>query len=174
MRTAILCIIASVFCFGCKDENAKAKVGKTDFKVAIDVIVQNDDSFALYYTTDGSIDFFTYPAIWHEVKGNGQMQRIEYVIPEKQIPTQLRFDLGLKPDQPDVYLKRIAMECDGKSFSASGLDVFKYLQPDKHQCLADFSTGRITAKTKDGKRLVPAIYPNQDALRDEIEKLTQP
>ncbi|HMI08399.1 MAG TPA: hypothetical protein VK528_12685 [Flavobacterium sp.] len=174
MRSFLLSILLATFCLGCKEESADAKVGNTDFKVAIDVIVEKDDSFALYYTTDGTIDFFSRPAIWQELKGSDQQQRIEFVIPGKIIPTQLRFDLGLKPDQPDVYFKRIAMEYNGRSFSAAGMDVFKYVQPDKHQCLADFSTGKITANIKDGKRLTPAIYPNQDALSKEIEKLTKP
>lgn len=174
MKNAFLLLILAIVSVGCKDKKPEPKIGNSDFKVAIDVVALKDDSFALYYTTDGTINFFSNPAIWHEVKGNDRLQRIEFVIPGKTIPTQLRFDLGLKQDQPDVYFKKIMMHYGGKSFSAQGIDVFEYLQPDKHQCLADFSTGKITANIKDGKRLTPALYPNDDALQKEIEKLTQP
>ena len=159
---------------GCtKTDKANPKIGQTDFIVALDVQVLKDDHLAMYYTTDGTINFFTHPAIWKSVKGQPQLQRVVFTVPKKIIPTQIRLDFGMNQQQPNVVLKRIELRYNGKTFSASGPEIFKYFQPDKHLCLADIATGTIKALTKDGKRSTPAFYPNGDQLEDEIDKLTR-
>jgi hypothetical protein len=179
MKTKIslgLILLASIFS-GCKDGKSvdDLKVVKPEadpnFIVTIDVIAKKNDDFALYYTVDGSINFFSIPPVWQGFKGSESIQQITFVVPEQTFPTQIRLDFGMKQNQPDIVLQKIKMSHNGKDFIISGPDIFKYFVADPNQCTADPATGTIKANMKDGKRLTPSIYPNPDALGKGIKTI---
>lgn len=182
MKTKIILGIffLTILFTGCKNEKSvdnlelvKPEVVDTNFKVIVDVIVKKDDDFALYYTTDGSINFFSIPPVWQGVKGGEGVQQVTFIVPDEIIPTQVRVDFGMKQDQPDIVLKKMTLMYMGKTFILEGTKIFDYFQADVNQCAADSATGTITAKVKEGKRLTPSIYPNPELLGKEIELLTK-
>lgn len=183
MKTRIILsiLLATVFFTGCKNDKSvdslevvkPEEVVDNNFKASITFIAQKDDDFALYYTVDGSINFFGTKPVWQGFKGSNNEQTLSFIVPDEIIPTQIRFDFGMKLDQPDVILKSFKIEYRGKVFQASGPQVFNYFMADVNQCTADISTGTIKANIKDGKRLTPSIYPGGDLLGKEISKLTK-
>lgn len=180
MKIKSLLIVLSLFTIliSCKNDKSVDSIEvvqqeeiEKGFKVSIDVIAKVDDDFALYYTEDGSVNFFEGATVWQNIKGNENSQRITFSLPEDIYPTQLRLDFGMKQEQPDVILNKLTLSYEGKIFEANGIEIFKFFRADENQCSVDSSTGVIKAKIKDGKRLTPSLYPHQLELGVEIEKL---
>lgn len=182
MKTRIILsiLLVTVFFTGCKNDKSvdslevvTPELVDNSFKVTLKVIVKKNDDFALYFTEDGSVNFFDVKPIWQGVKGSESEQDITYTLPEGTYPTQFRFDLGLKKDQEDVVVKGVKMTYKGKSFEAFGTKFFQYFRADENQCTADVTTGVFKAVVKDGERKIPSIYPHQAILGPELVKLGQ-
>lgn len=170
----------AILLLGCKNEKSVDDLKVVDsefvdksFKVVFEVIAQKEDDFALLYTMDGSINFYSIPAIWQHFKGSNDVQEISFIIPELDIPTQLRIDLGLKQDQPNIKIKGFKLIYGDKTFEAKGPDVFKYFRADENQCKVDIATGEVVANVKDGKRLTPSLYPIEIELSKQISLLVK-
>lgn len=182
MKTKLIAIIFlfSTVLFGCKKEQsndiplpAQQPIISSSFQVAIDVIAKKTDTFGLYYTSDGSINFFTIPPVWQSINGNDTLQRIIFTVPDKIIPTQIRIDFGMQQDQPDIILRKITLLYNNKIAEIEGPHIFDYFQNDPKQCNVDVQSGTIVAKIKDGKRRTPSIYPNPKLLAKKIKSVTQ-
>ena len=162
---------------GCKDEKSidslkivKPETTDTFFKVTLNVIVKKDDDFALFYTQDGTTDFKTAP-IWQAVKGNEGSQQVQYNLPPNVLPTQLRMDFGLKPNQEDIVLKSVILEYKDKKREIEGTELGNFFRADVNKCTFDASTGLIKSVIKDGVRQSPSIYPHEMYLGPELKKL---
>jgi hypothetical protein len=172
-----LLILTTLF-VGCKNEKSvddlevkSNEVVDNTFKITLKAIVKKQDDFALFFTQDGSINFFAVKPMWQGVKASETEQDIVFTLPPDSYPTQIRFDLGLKADQGDVIIKGIKMTCKGKVFEANGPSFFTYFRAAEAQCTADASTGTVKSiVTKDGTRICPSLYP-LEALKPELEKL---
>ena len=164
---------------GCKDEksvdNLEVVNNETTVenfvKINLKVIVKKKDDFALYFTEDGSINFFDVKPIWQGVKASDTEQEVVFSLPEGVYPTQLRFDLGLNKEQEDIIIKGLKITYKGKIFEANGPEFFTYFRADENQCTADVFTGTIKAVVKDGLRKGPSIYPHQAILGKKLETL---
>ncbi len=182
MKTRIILsilFVATVFT-GCKNDKSvdslevvKPEVVDNSFKVALRVIVKKDDDFALYFTEDGSTNFYSVKPMWQGVKGSENEQEVVYTLPEDVYPTQIRFDLGLKKDQEDITVKGVKMTYQGKTFEAYGPKFWLFFRDDLNQCKADINTGLVKAAVENGERKVPSICPQQDILGPELIKLVK-
>lgn len=180
MKTRIILAIlfVTVFFTGCKNDKSvdsldvvKPEAVDTSFKIVLTATIKKDDDVALYYTEDGTTNFYDVKPIWQGVKGSESEQEITYTLPADAYPTQIRFDLGLKKDQEDITVKGVRMTYMGKTFEAYGPKFWLFFRDDKNQCNADINTGIVTAVVKDGERKVPSIAPQQDVLGPELVKL---
>lgn len=179
----ITLVFSLLFVFACnKDkakENTKAEAPKIPvtenvdkrYKVKLDFIAKKDDSFSLFYTEDGSIDFTKIEPIWVEFKGNPEMQEIVFNIPDKVVPTQIRLDFGVNKDQSEVVIRSLKMEHAGKYFEAQGNLFFEYFRPDPTKTIIDKETAVVKAVVKDGVRQSPSFYPIEDVMKAELAKL---
>jgi len=141
------------------------------FTFSIDAVIRKDDALSLYYTTDGSIDFAKKPAIWIDVKGSSDSQKIVFSLEKGIVPTQLRIDLGKNPKQDDIYLHKVSMAYGGKSVEIPGTLIFSYFRPDVTKTKADATTGMVKGIVVDGLRRSPSLYPKEGPLSGEIKKL---
>lgn len=182
MKTKNLVIVTlfTLVLWGCKNDKSvddlnvvKSEAVDNSFKVTLDVVAKKSDDFALLYTLDGSINFFTIPAVWQPVVGSDSPQEISFVVPNNDVPTQLRFDFGMKQDQENIILRSVTLLYKGKTFKVSGSEVFKYFRADENQCKVNTATGEITANVKDGKRLTPSLYPIETELGKQIALLVK-
>jgi hypothetical protein len=180
MKTRIITalLLVTVFFIGCKDDKSvdsleivKPEVVDNSFKVTLKVIVKKDDDFALYFTEDGSTNFFDVKPIWQAIKGSENEQDVTYTLPEEVYPTQFRFDLGMKQDQEDIVIKGVKMTYKGKTFEAYGTKFFQFFRADDNLCTADVTTGVVKALDKGGQTKAVSIYPHQAVLGPELVKL---
>ena len=171
-----LMIILSLF--SCKQETKKqdtnvvnTEVSKT-FKVTLDVKVNKNDTFHLFYTEDGSINFKEESSVWVELKGSPEYQKVVFNLPENTIPTQMRIDFGINKEQDDIIIKNFKMDYLGKTFEAPGSLFFNYFRPNELVVAIDATTNTIKPIKKEGQAYGPSFYP-QDALSDQIKKLVK-
>jgi hypothetical protein len=183
MKTRIILsiLLVTVFFTGCKNDKSvdslevvKPEIVDNSFKVILKVIVKKDDDFALFYTEDGTINFFDVKPLWLGVKGSETEQDVTFTLPDGVYPTQFRFDMGLKKDQDDIVIKGVKMTYQGKVFDASGPRFFQFFRADENLCTADVATGTIKAILKEGSNVkTSSIYPQQDILGPELVKLAK-
>lgn len=179
MRLKLVFPIIFISLFSCKKEKdidslriVRPNINEESFNVELNVEVLKDDTFSLYYTTDGSTDFKDNP-IWKEVEGNTSAQSITYTLPKKIIPTQLRLDFGMNPDQETIKLNYVKLKYKEKEKTIAISELGSFFRADESKCVFNTSTGEITAKIIDNKRQFPSLYPHETALEPEIQKLIQ-
>ncbi len=175
--TILLTLITSVF-IGCKDDGKTSE--STDLtkqikveegvKVSLEAIIKKDDEIHLYYTEDGSIDFKN-PPMTTKVVGNENAQIVTFNFPEEVFPNEVRLDMGTNLAQEPIILKSIKFEYKGKTRLFVGPEIGMYFRSDGSNCIYDIPTGTVTGKVVDGKRLMPLLYPHEEAFRREIEKI---
>ncbi len=176
-------LLALLFCVlsfvGCKDKNSDNSKETTDveqtispFKVTLKFIAEKKDDFCLLYTEDGTINFGD-KAIWKPIEGSANEQIVDFELPADVIPTQLRLDLGIKPEQLDINLKSVILEYNGKKTEIMGPDIAVFFRADENNCTFDTSTGIIKANIENGIRQNPSLYPQEPVLMQEIEKLVR-
>jgi hypothetical protein len=155
------------------DSNNESGVKKDEnsFKITLDVIVKKDDDFSLFYTEDGSADFTKIEPIWMKIIGNENSQKVQYNLPGEVYPTQLRLDFGINKIQENIILNSVTLEYKGKNRVIAGAELGNYFREDDSKCQFDYKTGVITAKTVDGVRRSPSLYPHEANLGPEILKL---
>lgn len=181
MKTKFLAlfVIVSTLFVGCKDEKSNDAIDavtakeQKNFKVTLNVTVKKNDTFSIFYTEDGSIDFTKTTPIWVEVKGSDSPQDVVFNLPEDIIPTQLRLDFGMSKDQEEIVINKFKMDFFGKSFEAAGEQFYVYFDPDLSKTIFDKDKKTINAVVKDGVRQSPSFYPNTKPLGDEITKIVK-
>ena len=156
-----------------KDEKKEQKPAKIEngYIITLEAVVKKDDTFSLYYTEDGSIDFTKIEPIWVDVKGQDYSQEVVFKIPEKVAPTQLRIDLGINKEQEDMVIKGIKIKHLEKSFEAKGPQFFEYFRPDETKTKVDTETGTVKAVVVKGVRQHPSFYPIESSLANQISLL---
>jgi hypothetical protein len=180
MKKSILLLLSTItlVLVSCKKESSEKEdivqeeVVDNAFNVVLDVIIKQDDDVALYYTTDGSVDFSKIEPIWQGVKGSPLAQQIKYKLPEGVKPTQFRFDFGMNPKQEDIYFTKVTFSYLGKEKVVACPEMVDFFRANDNYCTFNTETGLIQAKPNvDGKRVFPSIYPHEKNLQPELEKL---
>lgn len=182
MKTKFL-IITVLFCYmftGCKNEKTSQKtsdspqeqISDEGFKVYLDVLVNKDDNFQLYYIETNDEPFTEEKSIWIEVKGKDASQKLTFTLPKDVVPALIRLDFGVSDKQQDIKLLDFEMDYFGKTFKSKGSMMANYFRPLEGTNI-DFSTGTIKANMKNGKRVEPVLYPHEIPLGDEISKIVK-
>ncbi|RTY95915.1 hypothetical protein [Flavobacterium sp. GT3R68] len=183
MKTKIFIIttIFSLVFVSCKndnqvkdaEENAPKVEKKEKFSVDLDITAPKDDNFAVYYTEDGTINFTGEKAVWAGVKGQAESQKVVLDLPEEIIPTDIRLDFGLNKEQGDVILEKFKLNFYGKTFEAKGSDFLKYfIANDSVKTEIDQVKGTIKF-VKNPKTFTTPFYYPQQAILDEVTKITK-
>lgn len=171
----ILATIISLTFISCKnDKNGDAAKAdeKQNFSIDLDVVAPLDDNFSVYYTEDNTINFNGEKAVWRGVKGQPETQKVTLDLKEEIIPTNIRIDFGINKDQGDVVLEKFKLSFYGKSFEAKGSEFFKYFIPnDSVKTEIDTKNGTVKFLKNPKKFFTPFYYPQQ-AVLDEIKKIT--
>ena len=144
-----------------------------NFKITLNVIVKKNDNFSLFYTQDGTTDFSKIQPLWVGVKGKETEQKVIYILPKKAIPTQFRLDFGIAKNQENIILKNISVENNGKKRTINGSELAGFFIADVKKCTFNASNGVIKAVIKEGVRQYPSLYPQEELLKAELEKLAQ-
>ena len=82
------------------------KILNSDVYLELEMIVEEDDVFSIFYTEDGSFNYSAEKMLKRKVKGNSQPQIILFNFPESTKPTAIRIDIGVNPNQKKIIFKR--------------------------------------------------------------------
>jgi hypothetical protein len=174
MKAKLLIVLTILFMtiVSCKNEakveEVKEKKIET-FDVTLNMIVKQDDNFQIFYTDYSTPSFDEKKSFWIPVKGSENAQDIVFRLPEDEIPTNIRLDLGNNPRQLPMKLNNFKMSFFGKSYELKDTLITKnFVIGD--QLKYDKSTSTLTPNQGTASIYDPILYP-QDNLKEEIEKL---
>jgi hypothetical protein len=178
IKLFVTALIAAVALTSCKKEEEKkpgaVEAPKTEnnfFSVAIEASAKKTDDFTLYYTEDGTTNFVDKNAVWHGIHG-GKPETLVFKLSEEIIPTDIRLDFGMKPDQDSVIVKNIKVNYYNNTFDIKGSDFFNFFQKnDQFATSVDMANGTLTILKKDGTYKTPYFYPTP-LLVENIKKIT--
>ena len=175
-KTTAFVFLMFILLTSCKNDtsqNVNQKRIDANFKITLNVIVKKDDNFCLFYTQDGTTDFSKIQPIWVGVKGKETEQKVIYSLPKKALPTQLRLDFGLAKNQENIILKSVSIENNGKKRVINRPELAGFFIADVKKCTFNASNGVIRAVVKEGVRQYPSLFPQEESIKAELEKLAQ-
>jgi len=171
----VLLVFSLISCKNEKTENAETQqtkeqpAGNDFYTITLDVIAQKDDSFHVFYTEDGSVNFEENNSVWAEFKGSSNSQKLVFNLKKGVMPNQLRFDFGLNKQQGDVRLNSIEIAYLNQKVSFSGLEIFKFFRPNELSTTVDQANQTLKPINKD---VNTSLYPIE-TLKPELEKIMQ-
>jgi hypothetical protein len=173
----IACLVVTTLFISCKEEKVKEEVVLEEkvetFEVILDMVVNNDDNFQVFYTDDLVPQFDDKKSIWTTVKGLETAQKIVFSLPQDDLPTNFRIDLGNNKDQKPMILKSITFKYFDKIKTLTSKEILTYFVVGE-KVIFNQETGEIDfTKSESEKEFYdPLLYP-QDNLKEEIEKLVK-
>ncbi|WP_396160471.1 hypothetical protein [Flavobacterium sp.] len=186
MRTKFLltCLVLTLSFVSCKNEEKKdgqevvgeiKKENPKTFKVIFKVLAKKDDSFHLYYSEDGTLNFPEDTSIWVQVKGSSTPQDVVFEIPEDHIPTQLRVDFNSVQKEEELQILNFRMKYFNSEFTAEGKYFFDYFGPNE-ETIEFVDKDKVIFKPKNvaGKRYAPpSFYPSEVAMKNRIDQVVK-
>jgi len=166
-------IILALFIQSCKNDSSKSQDSqepqelKETFNVSFNLTVPKDDTFQLYYTEDGSLNFSDDNSVKVVIKGSEISQDIIFKLPDNVIPTNIRLDFGDNPEQGSIKVSEMKLKYFDKIFEAKDSLVSKYFYLLESQVKYEASTSTITIIKKEGQIYDPLMWSNQ-LLSDEM------
>lgn len=179
--TIFTAIILSALFISCKNDKKEEQKGETtepkvevleNFNVIIEASASKDDNFAMYFSEDGTGNFSDKNAVWRDVKGGGENQKILFDLTEEKIPTNIRLDFGLNKEQDSVVIKSVKVSYYANSFEFKGSDFFTYFNKDEQfKYNINPTNGTLTLYKKDGEYKTPFFYPTL-LTNDKVKEIT--
>lgn len=175
-KVATLLFLFSLVLTGCKKEKSvdelpvvKPKVEESKVQVVLDAVVKKDDSFQVFYTQDGSLNFDEKYAVRVNIKGSDTSQKIVFDLPDNIAFTYLRIDIGENDKQEAIKINNLLIKYYDKKLEAKGNACFQYFAPND-QITLDFPNSTLTPKHIDGKKYDAILYP-LETLGPALQKL---
>lgn len=176
MKLKFIVVVAlfSLFMVSCKDEKTKENTPIVDEKpveskvsITVDMVVPVDDSFQIFYTEDGSLNFSEEKCVRVNVKGQATSQKIVFNLPDEVAFTFLRFDVGENKQQKEMKIENFVIKYYDKKFEAKSNLFFQYFAPND-QLKVDTGKSTFVPQGKDVHD--PVFYP-LEPLGVELNKL---
>lgn len=164
-------VIGALFtsCKSDKNENNEEVVKKPVFKIALDLLIKEDDSLQVFYCENGETQFDGTKTVWSVVKGNENTQQVLFNLPEDVLPTKLRIDVSKNKLQKPIAIKGITLSYNERTFQAKDTMFFQYFIPneqiewDRKKAIANF-------KIKEGESFDPQ-FGSREIMEAELQKL---
>jgi hypothetical protein len=172
MRKLIIVAISLVVLVSCKNETKQEKTTidySGNFTLTIDVLIEKNDVFQLFYNEDASDMFIDQNSKIIEVLGSSEFQTVSFEFPENAFPRALRFDISSNPEQDAVKFGNIKIKYFEKNIEINGSDFSKYFFPI-NQTVVDNTSGSYKL-TKDEKVPYDPILLGTQDLKDLLKTL---
>lgn len=180
MKNKIALLLICICAISCKDAKTTTEsadtaiVGNDFFELNLNLTVQKDDNFHLYYTEDGSLSFNEESSIWQAAKGDASPQNIKFQIPANVSPTALRLDLGYGSNQHQqaIDIHSIKISYFDQKLEMNGAEIFNYfyITPESgKRSNAAAKVERITRTQISGV----IMYPNENLIQKLQEMKTK-
>ncbi|MFN7044726.1 MAG: hypothetical protein ACK4M1_05980 [Flavobacterium sp.] len=176
-KLIFVCFILVTSLQSCKEDikeetNAKPQELKETFNVSFNLAIPKDDTFQLFFTEDGSLNFSDDKSVKIVVKGGETSQDLLFKLPEDVLPTNIRLDFGENPEQGSIKVNSMKFKYFDKTFEAKDSLVNKYFYLLESQVKYDASTSTILISKKEGELYDPLMWSNQ-LLSDEMVKMVK-
>lgn len=157
-------VLFTLFFSACKDEKSnenqpaaeeKAPV-ESKVNITVDMVVPVDDTFQIFYSEDGTLNFTEEKSVRVDVKGKPESQKIVFNFPEEVAFTFLRFDAGENKLQKEMKMNDFVIKYYDKNFQAKGNLFFQYFAPNE-QLKVDMVKSTFVPEGKDPYD--PILYP---------------
>jgi hypothetical protein len=175
-KVATLLILFSLVLTGCKKEKSvddlpvvKPEVEESKVQVVLDAVVKKDDSFQVFYTQDGTLNFDEKYAVRVNIKGSEVSQKIVFDLPDDIAFTYLRIDTGENDKQEVIKVNNLLIKYYDKKLEAKGNGIFQYFTPND-QMVLDNANATLTPKQVAGKKYDAILYP-LETLGPALQKL---
>lgn len=162
---ALFLVSSVLFLVSC-EENAKSKV----FSIALDVVMKQNDSIHVFYTTNDSINFTEEKAFWKKIKGKNKNQTVNIDFPQDTLPKQLRFDFGRNVSQKDIVINKITLIYKSTTMALKGKEIFYFFRVDDNNTIVDKLNGSIKRKNPKQQN-GPSLYPKGNKLFNTLNQL---
>lgn len=140
------------------------------FNVSFNLTVKKDDTFQLYYTEDGTLNFGDALSVKSVIKGSDKPQEILFKLPVDVLPTNIRLDFGENKEQESIVVNSMKLKYFDKTFEAKENLVKKYFYLVDAQEKYDEATSTISLVKPAGQQYDPMMWSNE-ALAIELEKI---
>lgn len=177
-RFKFLLLLVSISILSCKNEKSvddlkveTPQVVESKVKVVLNMVVKKDDTFQLYYTEDGTLNFDDKLSVRTPVKGSENSQKITFELPEDIGFTFFRIDLGENNKQEEMKVNDFIVNYFDKKWEAKGNLFFQYFGPNDQMTL-NYDLSTLTPVVKQGKVYDPILYP-MEPVGVELKKLLQ-
>lgn len=179
---SVLLLTSTMSIISCKNEEKKAeenpateikKENPKTFKVILNVIAKKDDSFHLFFSEDGTLNFSEENSVWANFKGSEVAQDLVFEIPEDKLPTLMRIDLNSYQQNESVQINSFKMKYYNSEFKADGKSFFDYFGPNT-ETVEVIDKDKVIFKplVKEGKKYTPpSFFPSEEALKTRVEQV---
>jgi len=169
-------VLLAAVVVSCKKETQVDKLPtipavSSNVEVTLDILVEEDDKFQLFYTEDGSIDFNGEKLVSASVTGQDKSQTVTFALPNDAKPNNLRLDLGERADQEEMKLNSFTLKFNDKKFKISGQAFLEYFRTNGN-LVVDAEKGLMKPTELSGAPYDPMFYPNQ-ILTDTLTKIVK-
>ena len=118
LKNLLVAILTLFVVVSCKKESNQLETNSqttnnNSFVFTVEFTANKTDTFSLFYTEDGSINFGE-KVIWKQIQGSDNMQKVEFTLPKDVYPTQFRLDLGNSQEQETVSIKSIEFKFNNR------------------------------------------------------------
>ena len=175
LKNLLVAILTLFVVVSCKKESNQLETNSqttnnNSFVFTVEFTANKTDTFSLFYTEDGSINFGE-KVIWKQIQGSDNMQKVEFTLPKDVYPTQFRLDLGNSQEQETVTIKSIEFKFNNKNRLIKGEELGAFFRADGAKCTFDHMSGIVKTNVKDGKKQGFSLYPNESIQAIELPKL---
>lgn len=172
MRALILSgLLFSLLLSSCKDDKTAESANEEikPFTISVNVVVDKDSEFQIYYNEDGSETYPPEQYVNVVIKGSKDPQDLIFKLPNDVSPMNLRFDLGSTKELKEVKFNSFDIDFKDKKFNTKGALIFKYFYPNT-QVVCDTLNALAKINVKEGENYDPIIGATP-LLKTEIQKL---
>ena len=178
-KNIVIGIFSILTLISCKNESDKKEGDqnqaelKETFDVNFNLTISKDDTFQLYYTEDGTLNFGDDRSVKSVVKGGETAQDVLFKLPADVLPTNIRLDFGENPEQGNVVVKSMKLKYLNnsyeKTFSPSDPLSHYFYSIDTQVKLNDATSTAEIVHPK-GQTYDPLMWSNQ-FLSEEMVKI---
>jgi hypothetical protein len=172
----LLASVMFLLIVSCKNESketeAKSEKLPETFNVAFNLTVKKDDTFTLYYTEDGTMNFGDALTVKSVIKGSDAPQEILFKLPVDVVPTNIRLDFGDNKDQENIVVNSMRLKYFDKVFEAKTNLVKNLFYTVESQTKYDEATSTVILVKTPGQAYDPLMWSNE-LLGLELKKLVQ-
>ncbi len=172
-------LLVSLVIISCKNEKTSdattpspvtaAPAAIPNFRVTINAMAKTKDDFQVYYSEMPGENFSEEKSVWSHFEGSNDPQDVVLNLPAGVLPTNIRIDMGMQPDQSDIIINNIMIENGPEKFTIQRAEIPTYFSAMEPTTF-DPASG-VIKNMKDGKKVEPVLQP-LPPLTDVLAKIT--